>query len=56
MGVIWRNVYVLSYYHAILLLPKVVANNEGGKSKEKPCQQQESTIEAQPHSNNKAIP
>jgi hypothetical protein len=42
-GVIWRNVYVLSYYHAILLLPEVVANSEGDENKEKPCQQARTT-------------
>jgi hypothetical protein len=44
-GVIWRKVYVLSYYLAILLLPKVVANSER-ENKEKPINKQEPPAEA----------
>jgi len=54
IGVIWRNVYVVSYDIAILLLPKVVANAEGNKNREKPANKQEKPTEAQPHSHNKA--
>jgi len=30
-GVIWRNIYVPSYYHITLLLPKVVANSDANR-------------------------
>jgi hypothetical protein len=57
-GVIWRNVYVLSYYYGTLLLLEIVANDKGEGTKKnrvtsKNHQPKQPKQPKQPHSHNK---
>jgi hypothetical protein len=53
-GVIWRNIYVPSYYHITLLLPKVVANSDADR-KQKENLPTKKHQQKQPHSRDRTV-